>query len=344
MSNPVVINTLEELNSFLNEKGVLEIALRSQKKRFKAFQKVLIDTLPDTQQKELTSRVIQALNRKTTLNERSMKLLSNMAQVEKFGLLLNGVNLCTTVAGFAIMYKKLDTMSTEISQKLKQIDITLKQSQDIQNQYEIENVLSAYENMLDCQRKQKPYDEDQMISLVTSEYGLLKRLIDCLKKDYSGDYGTLISAIISLLAMFTVSLCKLDEIYYFNNRQSLRKESPWHFSHNKWMGIFDTLSSVWFIEKLQDYGTFETNLSTLGVDIYYTNLIEQVTDWREIIQENQAMIVAMGEPELLERKKELYDEEYAAYIWSSFEEEGQGLDKEAVQTAYQSALQLAGIN
>lgn len=45
MSNAIVINTLEELEAFLNEKGVMEIAVRNQNKRFKAFQKVMISNL-----------------------------------------------------------------------------------------------------------------------------------------------------------------------------------------------------------------------------------------------------------------------------------------------------------
>ena len=53
MSNTVVINTIEELKAFLNEKGVLEIALRNRNKKFKSFQKVLINNLSDTEEKEL---------------------------------------------------------------------------------------------------------------------------------------------------------------------------------------------------------------------------------------------------------------------------------------------------
>ena len=75
MSNTVVIETLEQLKAFLNEKGVMEIALRNQNKRFKTFQKVMINNLPETQGKELAQKVIHALNKNTLLNERNLNLL-----------------------------------------------------------------------------------------------------------------------------------------------------------------------------------------------------------------------------------------------------------------------------
>ena len=85
MSNAIVINTLEELEAFLNEKGVMEIAVRNQNKRFKAFQKVMISNPPETQEKELTEKVIHALNinKNTAMNERNLKLLGEIAKLEK---------------------------------------------------------------------------------------------------------------------------------------------------------------------------------------------------------------------------------------------------------------------
>lgn len=39
MSNTVVIETLEQMKAFLNEKGVMEIAVRNQNKRFRPFRR-----------------------------------------------------------------------------------------------------------------------------------------------------------------------------------------------------------------------------------------------------------------------------------------------------------------
>ena len=95
MSNAIVINTLEELEAFLNEKGVMEIAVRNQNKRIKAFQKVMISNPPETQEKELTEKVINALNinKNTDMNDLNMKLLVEISNHEKNVIILNDLNI-----------------------------------------------------------------------------------------------------------------------------------------------------------------------------------------------------------------------------------------------------------
>ena len=127
----------------------------------------------------------------------------------------------------------------------------------------------------------------KMRELVDREYNVLTLLIRSFQKDTSSDNSTLIFSIFSMLAMFTVSLRTFDEIYFFNNHKTLRDKDVWHLAHEKWMSVYDTLSSEWFIEKLQDYGTFETKLTTLGVDIYYISLMDQVAELKEEIEDNQ---------------------------------------------------------
>ena len=71
MGAEMIIHTLEELKAFLNDNGILEIAMRNQKKRFKNFEKVIIDVAQNGQEKELADKVIQALNKNNIFNERS---------------------------------------------------------------------------------------------------------------------------------------------------------------------------------------------------------------------------------------------------------------------------------
>ena len=63
MGAEVVIHTLEELNAFLNENGILEIAMRDQKKKFDTFYKVIIDAAQNGQEKEAVDKVINILNK-----------------------------------------------------------------------------------------------------------------------------------------------------------------------------------------------------------------------------------------------------------------------------------------
>ena len=342
MSEPLTITSLEQLKAFLNEKGVLEIAIRNKNKRFKAFQKVMIKNLPETQEKELAQKVIHSINN-TKLSEKNLKLLANVAQFEKFGLILNGLNLCATCAGFVVMYSKLDKMSIEINQQLTQLQRTMKQTQDITNDYEFNKVLAEHTDMLDSQRKQQPYSEEKMRILVDREYNVLMLLINTLKKDVSGDHSALIFSIFSMLAMFTVSLRNFDEIYYFNNCQALGEDDAWHMSHDRWMEVYDIMTSKWFIEKLQDYGTFETRLSTQEVDIYYISLLDQVADLREEIEDNQALIIAAGDIDLLRQFKEYTSKDVLDSIEDAFEKAGSEMDEETVRRAYQEAMQQAAM-
>ena len=136
MSNAIAINTLEELKKFLDKNGVLEIVIRGQKKRFKAFQKVLICDTPEKQEQGLAEKVIKAINKNTHLNEKSLKILGDVAKLEKLDLILNGLNLCSTCVGFVIMCKKLDKMSDKINHQLQQIQKSIKQVHDVQNDFE----------------------------------------------------------------------------------------------------------------------------------------------------------------------------------------------------------------
>ncbi len=345
MSEPLAVNALEQLKAFLNKKGYMEIIIRDQKGRIKTIQKVMLSNLSETQEevKKLTQTVIDKLNEYTHLGEKTLKNLGNVAKLEKIDILLNGLNLCATCAGFAIMYAKLDAMSAEINQQLYRLQKTVKQAQDVRNDYEFNKVLAEHTDMLDCQRKQQPFSEGRMRELVDREYNVLMLLISTFQKDISGDRGALIFSIFSMLAMFTVSLRTFDELYYFNNHQVLGEKEVWHLAHEKWMGVYDTLSSEWFVEKLQDYGTFETQLSTAGVDVYYTNLMDQVADLRSEIEDNQTLIIAIGDPELFRQYKEMSTKEVADAIEAAYREAGSDLDEETVQAAYQNAMQQAAM-
>ncbi len=343
MNNTVSVEVMEQLKPYIDEKGIMEIVIRNRDKRFKTFQKVLINNRSKTQEQELAQKVIQVLNKNTKLNERNLKILGNVAKLEKIGILLNSLNLCATCAGFAVMYAKLDAISSEINQQLHQLQKTIKQAQDIQNDYEFNKVLAEHMDMLDSQRKQKPYSEGKMRELVDREYNVLMLLISSFQKDISGDHNVLIFSVFSMLAMFTVSLRSFDEIYYFNNRQVLGEKDAWHLAHEKWMSVYDTLSSEWFVEKLQDYGMFEAKLSTLGVDIYYISLLDQVADLRSEIEDNQALIIALGDIERFRQFKEMSAREVADSIELAYREAGSELDEETVIKAYQNAMQQAAM-
>ena len=343
MSKEIIANTLEQLKPYLNDKGVLEIVQRGKNKKFKNFVKVALNELPQTEEKSLVENAVNVLNKNLRLNERNLQLLANVAKSQKIGLLFNGLNLCATCVGFAIMYAKLDSMSAEINQQIAKVEKAVKKVQDVQAGYEFNKILSDHTDMLDCRKKQQPYSEEKMRQLVDGEYNVLIMLISAFQLDVSADQKTTIFSIFSLLSMLTVSLMYFDEIYYQNNHEVLGDGEVWHTAHEKWMGVYKTLSDDWFVEKLQDYGMFETDLNTLGIDVFYKGLLEQVKEERENVEDNQALILALEDIDLLHVLQENSDREVRETIRSAFEDAGAEADMSVVNGAFDNAMKLAAI-
>ncbi len=342
MSKTLVINSLEQMKPLLNKDNILEIVIRGKNKKYKIFQKVALNDLPQGKEKELVEKVIKSLNINTKLSEKNLSIVRNIAQLQQLDLVLNGLNLCATSAGFAIMYAKLDSMSAEINQQINQLGNVVKKGHDVQTGYEFKKVLADYHDMLDCRRRQQPYSEEKMRVLVDRVYNVLSLLISVLQKGISSDFMTLITSIFSLLSMLTISLRYFDELYYFNNYKVLGDTEAWHSSHDKWMGVFDTLSSEWFVEKLQDYGTFETNLDTSSVDVYYISLFDQVMELRQEVEDNQELIRSIGDLEVLHAFREYSDREVKETIETAFRDALEGIDDpSAVETQNTALKQVA---
>lgn len=63
------VNDLGQLSQFLNDKNIMEIAIRNKNKKFKAFQKVAIDELSNnTKQQKALNSIMDTLNKKYKIN------------------------------------------------------------------------------------------------------------------------------------------------------------------------------------------------------------------------------------------------------------------------------------
>lgn len=192
MSEAILVNALEQLVPFLNEKNVLELVVRGNNKRIKAFQKVALDGLAHGEEQALVNKAIHALNANTGMAQRSLQLVQDVTKMQQLGLVLNGLNLCATCAGFAVMYAKLDSMSTEINRQFLQLQNMMKQGHDLQASYEFDKVLSEHTNMMDCRKTKKPYSEEKMRELVDAEYNVLKLLTGVAEKGLAADHQNML--------------------------------------------------------------------------------------------------------------------------------------------------------
>lgn len=338
----LVIENVGQLEQFLNDNNVLEIIVRDKKKKYKKFVNIAINDLQKCESQEIVQKAVDALNKNAKLNEKYIKAIGNIGKLQNIGLLLNGLNLCATCVGFAIMYAKLDKMSEEITKEIHHVENVVKTEHDIQTNYEFNKVLSNHQNMLDRKRIQKPYSEEQLRELVDQEYNVLTMLIKVAQLDASADNENLIFSIFSLLSMLTVSLREFDEVYYLNNHEVLEGDDVWHSAHEKWMSVYSTLSDTWFVEKLQDHAMFEENLSTSAVDAYYISLLSQVNESKQEVEDNQKLILKIGDIEMLHKLRNYTNHEVLSSIEESFNEVTYS-DPEAVKNIYDSAIKQVGL-
>lgn len=331
MTGEIAIRSLEDLFPYLNDKGILEIAIRGKKKRFHTFQKIILEKAQQGETKEKVQNAIALLNKNNNLAEKNFNMLGDIAKINKFGLLFNGVNLCATCAGFAIMYIKLDKIESQIAEVIA----TFKKAQGIQADFEFKKILSEHSDMLDCRKKQKYYSEEEMRKLVDGEYNVLDLLINIFLSDTANNQENLVFSILSLASMLSVSLKYFDEEYYYNNKESIGDGDVWHSSHEMWISIFSKLSSSAFIDKIQDTGIFEIGLNTEENDIFYKSYYEQICNLKEDIEDNQTMIAAINDPEIFNSVMKTTTEEIRNEITAVFSDIG--LDSEV----YEDALKVA---
>ena len=322
MANVINIQTLDELRRFLNDKGIMEIALRGKNKKFKTFQKIALDQLQQNEVSEKVQQAINILNKNNNLSEKSLKMLNSVSKLNKLNLVLSGLNLCATCVGFAIMYAKLDKMSAQIAE----IVAVYKQGEAIHANYEFKKILSEHSNMLDCRKKQSYYTEDQMRELVAGEYNVLGLLIDIFLAGISTNREELLFSILSLAQMFSVSIRYFDETYYFENKDAIGDGDRWHMDHDNWVAVFDRLSSPAFIDTIQDYGVFEIGLNTVENDCFYINFYDQVRSLKQDVEDNQAMIIAIDDQDLFSVVMHKTSEEAQQEIESALKEADVPLD------------------
>ena len=340
MSTNVVVTHLSQLQRYLNENNVVEVITRDHDKRIKRYFNIILDD-PQTKQKELAERAVKMIQENNLSLDSLLRNTQILSGLGYANMALSAVNLCATCAGFVIIYKKMQQISSEINQHLSQLDETVRKSFDIDHQFKLDKVLADHNDMLDSMKRQQPYSERDMRRLVDSEHRMIMLLINTLKADVSNDQGTLIISLFSLMGMFTASLCYFDEIYYFNNPQCHGYANPWHTSHDSWMGVYETMCDEWFIEKLQDYSILELGLRTWDADVLYLSMLERVVDAKMEVEDNQILIVAFGSKGALQRYRELSKKDVVSTIHNAYREAAD--DTEEADKAVEEALQRVGL-
>lgn len=338
---PTIINSIEQLMQFLNDKGVLEIAQRRKDQKFKEFQNVIIDpSLLNRAQEQIQNEIKKALNINNDLIKSSLSKINAVTCLSSVGIILEAVNLCATCAGFIIMFEKLK----KISGKVDALVNTVKSSNQIQTNFELNKILSEHANMLDSRKTKNDYSEEKMRILVDDEFNVLKMLIDTFLLETTNERNNLVLSIYSLASMLTVSIMYFDELYYYNNKDRISNGEYWHSSHNRWMSELDRLSSAKFISKIQDFGFLELNLSTFENDEYYICLLNQARDFIQEINDNQSLIQAFDSDMDFKNYNEITNQTLKEEINEAFKEANVHFENNEIADILNDAFKKVGIS
>ena len=338
---PTIINSIEQLMQFLNDKGVLEITQRRKDQKFKKFQNVIIDpSLLNRAQEQIQNEIKKAININNDLIKSSLSKINAVTCLSSVEIILEAVNLCATCAGFIIMFEQLK----KISGKVDALVNTVKSSNQIQTNFELNKILSEHANMLDSRKTKNDYSEEKMRILVDDEFNVLKMLIDTFLLETTNERNNLVLSIYSLASMLTVSIMYFDELYYYNNKGRISNGEYWHSSHNRWMSELDRLSSAEFISKIQDFGFFELNLSTFEIDEYYIRLLNQARDFIQEINDNQSLIQAFDSDMDFKNYNEITNQTLKDEINEAFKEANVHFENTEIADILNDAFKKVGIS
>lgn len=337
MDGVLNITSLEQLNQFLNENGIMEIAIRGKNKKFAQFQKIVLQNQSEGETAKQIKNALATLNKNNHIIENSAKMISNIAKLNKLNLIMNGLNLCATCAGFAIMCVKLDKMSDQINKVLSAV----KASQGVQVNFEFKKILSEHNNMLDCRKTKNFYDVDQMRKLVDREFDVLELLIEAFVKDITDDNDSIVFSIYSLATMAASSLIYFDELYYYD--RSTRDENPWHNSHDRWMSVLDKLTSPEFISLIQDHGIFTLGLNTQENDYFYKSMYDQIMSLKQDIEDNQTLLTTFDDEESFNSYTSLENQEIIDSIEKAFVDSNVSLEDDNISKIIQDACKKVAV-
>ena len=289
------ITDLSQLAKYLDDNGIFEIAIRQKNKRFKAFEKITLDNCANNHEQIYAfNNLMQQFKQNNVLNLKSMNILNNVATLSSLNLLMNGLNLCATCAAFIIISQKIDKLGEKIDKVLS----VIKTSNEINLNYEFKKCISEHKKMLDHRKTQDYFSLRQMEDLVSAEYNVLSLMVDYfIKSQVINDKQTILYSIMTLASMLSISTIYYDEMYYFEYKEKIKNENFWHLEHQEWTGIFDKISSSYFLSKIQDIGFLELNLSTKECDAFYVNVKDNALYYKQDILDNQDLLSKLDDKE-----------------------------------------------
>lgn len=255
--DPDTIAILRKYN-LIDKTGMMEALTRGKNKQFDTFFKLEMNSA-----KSETAKQLEKIAASISSNHaQSMQMLNGISKLSQLSVVLSGLNLFATAAGFMLMNAKLEKMSSKIDEVIKR----QKDAVEIEANFKIGSVIERHGIMLDHRRTEKYFDENQMEQLVADEYTALNYIKKVFELEATGNKDEIVFYMLSLASMLAVSLKYYDQLYYFGNKETLSSDDAWHSSHDKWTAAIDSMINTDYIEMIQDYGFFDLGLNTVEND------------------------------------------------------------------------------
>jgi hypothetical protein len=307
-NKPIIMYVDEFVKMYGNE--IIEIASRRKNGKFKAFTNVL---LKDRNEDVLNAikEATQNVNQLSASSKQLLNVLNTASASSAFSAALGAVNLCATVAGFAIVCNKLNKVEDKISDVAKKV----LDAHEQETFYKFDMMLGDYKNMLDCKKVNNEYTEEKYRELIDNEYAILKLLMRIVNNDTCNNKNDILYTIISLSSMLAVTLSNFDEVYYFEHKDIQK----WHSSHNDWTSIYDSLVSKEFIEKLQDFMFIEEGYNQYQTDLFVITFIDNIKEAKQFVIDKQQLIEKLDSTDQLNKLMDAINKDIANDINNTFE-------------------------
>ena len=274
------------------------------------------------------SKNVEQLNKFSVDLSKQLNLTNALSTVSA----VTGVlNLCATVAGFAIIHKDLKNTQESINSLAK----TVLDEHDQETFYKFDKMLGTYKNMLDRKKIENEFSEDEYYELVNEEQAILKLLITIFNKSTSNSKNDILSAIVALSSMFACTISNYDEVYYFNHKDVQK----WHGYHEDWVEAYDSLLSKQFKNELYDFIFIDEKHNQYETDLIVEAIEKTFMEAKQSIKDKQTLIELNSTREEYSELTNMINQNVLDDVKEAFEEMGlsdnvqiQNLVKEAVQT------------
>ena len=272
----IVLDIDEKYAKDIDKQKIIEICFRNSKKRFKEFIKV--NFMNNEEIKNSLEDAANMVFRNEHKAEKSTNLMINKISVldkniDKFGccieelsekadlilkrnskmlnwadLMISSLDLCATVAGFAIISEKMDQMTKELGDISKSVkDIV--NHQELLDQQEVKALINEYANIQNKESLNENVSVDDYYNLVNKLSLAIETLRECFVKDI-GHRKIYLNALSILLPIYALSMCKFDKAHYFKYMKT-------HTNRETYIKVLDDFVDKDFFAGIQEHCFFD---------------------------------------------------------------------------------------